>query len=164
MKFEQQEIFEIRKAYYPLLFRIFGIYIISDVITLIFWLVLISTAIIDGGDIYSYGWLALIIFIKFIAVLIISIRLTVDWTFTYFVIKDNNLVKMQGFYTPKETTYDLAQIYSIETYQSVVGRALKYGDLNIVFSTQPNNKEKVRIWGIVEPFKYQKYFQQFGKQ
>lgn len=158
------EIFEIRKAYYPLLFRIFGIYVIADIVLAIVWVIAISAQIINGSNVYSYGWLAVLMFIKFVIVLILSVRLTVDWTFTYFMIRDNNLVKMQGFYTPKETTYDLSQIYSIETYQSAIGRALKYGDLNLTFSTQPNNREKVHIWGIVEPFKYQKYFQGFRKK
>lgn len=159
----QNQIIEIRKAYYPLIFRIFGIYVILDIIVLIVWITLISSGALSGQETSSYIWLAVLFLIKFIIVFIMAIRLTVSWTFTYFHIEADNLVKKQGFYTPKETLYSLNQIYSVEAYSSPLGRIFKYGDLTLVFSTKGDNHERVDIWGIVEPFKYRDYFREYLK-
>lgn len=159
----QNQIVEIRKAYYPLIFRIFGVYIMLDVIVLIIWILLIATNAVNGQDSSSYIWLAVLFLIKFIIIFVLAIKLTVNWTFTYYQIETDNLVKKQGFYTPKETLYSLNQIYSVEAYSGVLGRIFKYGDLTLVFSTKGDNREKVHIWGIVEPFKYRNNFREYLK-
>ena len=159
----QNQIVEIRKAYYSLIFRIFGIYIIIDIIVLIVWMILIATSTISGQEIFSFIWLAFLFLIKSIIIFILAIRLTVDWTFTYYHIESDNLVKLQGFYTPKETLYSLNQIYAVEAYSGFLGRILKYGDLTLTFSAQGDNRAKVHIWGIVEPFKYRDYFREYLK-
>lgn len=159
----ENQIVEIRKAYYPLVFRIFGIYVIIDIFVLIAWTIIIATGAVSGQEIASLIWLAILFLIKFIIIFVLAIRLTVDWTFTYYHIESDNLVKLQGFYTPKETLYSLNQIYAVEAYSGFLGRILKYGDLTLTFSTQGDSREKVRIWGIVEPFKYRDYFRKYLK-
>jgi uncharacterized membrane protein YdbT with pleckstrin-like domain len=159
----QNQIIEIRKAYYPLIFRIFSIYIIIDIIVLITWMIIIATGAVSEQEIPSFIWLAILFLIKFIIIFILTIRMTIDWTFTYYHIENDNLVKLQGFYTPKETLYSLNQIYAVEAYSGFLGRIFKYGDLTLTFSTQGDSRERVRIWGIVEPFKYRDNFRKYLK-
>ncbi|MFA7244146.1 MAG: PH domain-containing protein [Patescibacteria group bacterium] len=161
MKEDNLKITEIRKAYYPLIVKIILLSFLFDVVLFIVFIILLSLT----SDRVVLFYLFLILIAAKLAVLsVIAIKMTFAWTFIFYHIEDNRLIQYRGFYNPEEVIFNLNNLYSIDAYSSYLGRVLKYGDLSLTFINNVNNeKDIIQIWGIVEPFQYKKYFQQFLK-
>jgi len=155
---ENEKIVEIRKAYYPLIIRILFLFLIIDLI----YLILIITSFNALGQDYNISLFALILLVvKFIIFIFLTVRMTASWTLEFFHLEGDNLIRYKGFYNPQETVFNLKNLYSIDAYSSYPGRVLKYGDIKLTVMNNQDKKEAIEIRGIVEPFKYKKYFQKY---
>lgn len=155
---EEDKIVEIRRAYYPLIIRIISFFFIIDLI----YLIVIIASFNSLGQDYNVSIFALIfLVVKFIIFIIFTIKMTASWTLEYYHIEGNNLIRYRGFYNPQETIFNLKNLYSIDAFSSYLGRVLKYGDIKLTVMNNQDKKETIEINGVVEPFKYRKYFQKY---
>ncbi len=154
------KIVEVRKAYYPLLARVVLLSIIFDV-ALIFAILLSLYA--NWSSLYIVYLATTLILVKTILLIIYAIKTTMAWTLVFYYIDQDKLIMNEGFYNPKETIYSLNNLNSVETYSNYLGRLLKYGDITLRFLGAENQIQEISLWGVVEPFKYQKYFQKYLK-
>lgn len=155
---DNQKIVEIRKAYYPLIIRLISLFFVIDLV----YLIVIILSFNALGQDYNVSVFALVLLlIKFLLFIVFAIRMTASWTLEFYHIDGDNLIRYRGFYNPQETIFNLKNVYSIDAYSSYLGRILKYGDIKLTVMNNQDKKETIDIGGIVEPFKYKRYFQKY---
>lgn len=61
------------------------------------------------------------------------IALFINWYFSYFEIKESEIIKKTGLFFSRRKSFDTRNILSIETHQSIFDRAIGHADINIEY-------------------------------
>ena len=148
---------EINRAYYPLIGRIA---LISIGLDILFFTLFFSIQSFTGG--INALWVAAYIIKIAIFVYFISLA-AYRWTSIYYDIEPEKglLKKYVGLYFPSETSYSMKNLHSVSFKQTPIGKALKYGDLILVFTNREGNKEELRIVEVVDPQTYKNFFDKY---
>jgi uncharacterized membrane protein YdbT with pleckstrin-like domain len=95
--------------------------------------------------------LAIIIFIIINA--IFALKIILDWSTTFYIIRPREFVVHKGIIYKRKEKVELNQVEKIDITQGFIGRIMNYGTISIV---NPVSENTERIYNIPDPYKYEK--------
>ncbi len=129
--------------------------VLAALTDLLFLLAYLSISKIQFLEAFHHHTIILFVLLELIKTTIqitVMLTLILKWFSTHYHIAGKRLVKQQGVFNLKEEAYNLEDIQSVSLNQSLWGRILQYGDLEIVFRSE-TGQDRLSLTGIAQPDK-----------
>lgn len=136
-----------------LLIRVVGTLFLVNTAFVVFLLV----ALFVPSDYYtaSITTLWILFTVQFIVSAMLLWRIITPWGSVQYYIQDNKLIFYHGFMGRAEHFYDLNSLRTVILRQSVLGKWLNYGNLELTVAAS-GYREDVTLHGIYNPKKYER--------
>lgn len=101
--------------------------------------------------------------VKFVFLVVVTLKLVTDWATTTYYLADHHLVKYHGILEVDEAIYELRSLKSLHLKEGLFGRLLNYGDLYLTLSSS-GYREDVILHGITHARRYERVLRDYLAQ